>query len=376
MTNERNLQSISSYNDDYNKVIIVFSASISQYIEYSYRILPNHIGIRTLRNRSNLNKDSLDHEDQFLFKKIREKNKIKKSLRKEILQSNIQKVDEKQTHDNIIGQFGLVRRENLMLTHTKDKSQLIDKNQMKQTTNFRMFSPSILSSPMVNQAVNMGLFMDEIQVLSKKCCHATNIIEDKMLASQWALYLKEKMSFVEKKRLEENMRPLAYQLNPDVWHHQRPSKTNPDFVESIFQTKPVIQRHNDKNWGFTKFRRRSLIDSDISIIYEYLYCHHKNLHISCGAKFGCDFLLYNGQRDNRHGFAGLRVYGERIIGTPSTNSSNFPISSSYDLVGYVRGLNTAGKLALIAMVDKRKIMNTAKNIYHVAFVYLALDKIL
>ena len=62
-------------------------------------------------------------------------------------------------------------------------------------------------------------------------------------------------------------------------------------------------------------------------------------HISDGAKFGCDYLLYDGPRQERHAFAGLRILPPMTTG--------FPVNA-YDLAGYVRCLNTAGKLALLA----------------------------
>jgi hypothetical protein len=70
-----------------------------------------------------------------------------------------------------------------------------------------------------------------------------------------------------------------------------------------------------------------------------------HLHISCGAKFGCDYLLYDGPRTERHAFAGLRILFAR---EQRDGGEHFPLPTAYDLAGYVRCLNTAGKLALIA----------------------------
>jgi len=98
-----------------------------------------------------------------------------------------------------------------------------------------------------------------------------------------------------------------------------------------------------------------------------------NVHVSCGAKFGCDYLLYDGDRRERHAFAGLRVLRPRQSANQSCtqNSATFPIPCPYDIAGYVRGLNTAGKVALIATAFDNGDGNAK-----VVFVDLALEKIL
>eukprot|EP00957_Ditylum_brightwellii_P134457 10251068-Ditylum_brightwellii.AAC.1 len=55
---------------------------------------------------------------------------------------------------------------------------------------------------------------------------------------------------------------------------------------------------------------------------------------------------------------------------------SFSIPSPYDLAGYVRGLNTAGKLALLATVITKQDMKGGEKQTIVAFVDLALEKIL
>ena len=89
-----------------------------------------------------------------------------------------------------------------------------------------------------------------------------------------------------------------------------------------------------------------------------LLCVHSDLrrlgfHVACGAKFGSDFLIYDGDRENRHAFAGVRVYESLTV-------------NAYDLTGFVRALNTAGKIAVCAFVEGGRV----------AYVDCVLEKIL
>ena len=79
--------------------------------------------------------------------------------------------------------------------------------------------------------------------------------------------------------------------------------------------------------------------------------------------------MYDGRRTERHSFAGLRVYhcrggvNKKKNGTAATtattntngdggggNDLELPMPSAYDMTGFVRTMNTARKIALIAMV--------------------------
>merc|ERR1712028_1800 len=95
-------------------------------------------------------------------------------------------------------------------------------------------------------------------------------------------------------------------------------------------------------------RTNTLLQHDdiISIVSEYLH-RETNFYVSCGAKFGADFLIYDGPREERHAFAGLR-----ILSPPLSQSSALPLPSAYSLTSFVRCLNTAGKLALLATVEE------------------------
>jgi hypothetical protein len=126
---------------------------------------------------------------------------------------------------------------------------------------------------------------------------------------------------------------------------------------------------------------------------------HRNttLHLSCGAKFGCDYLLYEGPRHDHHAFAGLRIIEPAQLRPPVSDGEEvptvefpppLPVPDPCDLAGYVRGLNTAGKLALLATVvpDVEGVIAApedwdpigfppSSSSYRVAIVDLALKKI-
>jgi hypothetical protein len=148
-------------------------------------------------------------------------------------------------------------------------------------------------------------------------------------------------------------------------------------------------------------------DDVLSLVFEYIY-RETPYYVSCGAKFGCDFLLYDGPREERHAFAGLRVLSpsplppqhqgcSTIVETTKTKAySILPIPTAYSLTSFVRCLNTAGKLSLLATVTLEKendddpkavkifgdsdagscSQRSGKNKYRVLFVDVALEKVL
>jgi len=242
--------------------------------------------------------------------------------------------------------------------------------------------PVMLSPPMANQAFQSGILSmsspaDNIQ---------PQVVLDDELANRWAETLKVSMKGAEEVRIKEDMRPMPYQLVPEVWTRLRPESlaagadkihppsptshtkeanngdSNKQEIGGIFD-KATVAFESSEVWSFVTVRRkRGQVDTDCDAVVSLLH-RQSSLHISCGAKFGCDFLLYDGRRDQRHAFAGLRII-ER------TSSSHLPLPSSYDLTGYVRCLNTAGKLALLATVEHDE------SCTRVAFIDLALEKIL
>lgn len=219
---------------------------------------------------------------------------------------------------------------------------------------------------------------------------------DDNLAQEWALALKQSMLPAEQTRQMEDIRTMAYHLIPEVWTRFRPgSLSTPSSSESgpisqstcvslskqtteTFEVHP--QRDNswgqnqecelDAGWRFVQMRPLSCssFDNDLAAVVKVLY-HNSSLHFSCGAKFGCDLLLYDGPRSERHAFAGLRL----INHTGAEQTDSFPVPSAYCMAGYVRTLNTAAKLALLAYVCMEEQTDGTIS-RRVAFVDLRLER--
>jgi hypothetical protein len=160
------------------------------------------------------------------------------------------------------------------------------------------------------------------------------------------------------------------------------------------------------DYAFAQLRTdTSSYDQDASLIVQHLH-QYSNLYIACGAIFGCDLLLYDGPRDVRHSFAGVRIYccksrrrRSRTDGSDNMNekegsgsiNDQLPIPSAYDMAGFVRTMNSARKIALLATVVRdvddgggndvdnsppRSMATTSKPTYRIAIVDLALEKVL
>jgi hypothetical protein len=185
------------------------------------------------------------------------------------------------------------------------------------------------------------------------------VVFDQDLSNKWALQLKENMSAAERVRADEDMRPMPYQLNPEVWTRMRP-----DFSVVQSATASLLEYDKDDAWSYGKLQPTYSLPmhhhADVAVI-QLLY-QADALQVSCGSKFGSDFLLYQGSREDTHAFAGLRI-------ECSESSEKLALPTAYDLSGYVRGLNTAAKLALLATVV------IEGDLYRVALVDLALEKI-
>ena len=80
--------------------------------------------------------------------------------------------------------------------------------------------------------------------------------------------------------------------------------------------------------------------------------------------------MYDGKRDERHSFAGLRIYSSNN----KEEGIQFPIPTAYDMMGFVRSMNTARKIALIATVVRGR--GRGDTTPRVSIVDLALEKVL
>lgn len=182
-----------------------------------------------------------------------------------------------------------------------------------------------------------------------------HVVLDDEWAQNWAIDLKKSMKIAEDKRDMEEMRPMPYHLVPEVWKRMRPSTLGQNTIKTERSSTKVFQ--DGTSWTFCELRQGPPND-EVTAIIQLLH-DGTSLHIACGAKFGCEYLLYDGPRSERHAFAGVRF-------------GLFP--DAYELSGYVRCLNTAGKLALLAAA-KKEINDSGTILYRVAIVDLALVKI-
>lgn len=193
------------------------------------------------------------------------------------------------------------------------------------------------------------------------------IVVDHDLAQLWAVFLKESMKDAEIVRQAEDMRALVYDVVPSVWTRMRPESLGSSTTSSSSQSSPSFNlKDGDLYSTFPLASSSSRADLDRAAVIQALHCG-THLHVSCGAKFGGDYLIYEAPRDECHAFAGLRVLS-------SSNTDAYPIPTAYDMTGYVRCLHTAAKLALLAMVQERTTID-GTLVYHVAFVELALIKV-
>jgi hypothetical protein len=183
---------------------------------------------------------------------------------------------------------------------------------------------------------------------------------DDTRAAQWAAMLQQRclMPAERIRHRETGVRPLPYRIVPQVWRRLRPPEmcadaADPEAPETRIPFATPPPDLPDHDWCTL---RPGPDQEDAAAIVHLL---HPHVHISCGAKFGAHYLLYDGPRHERHAFAGLRIL-------PSADG---PLPNAYDLAGYVRGLNTAGKLALLATTvveDRRRC---------VLFLDLTLEKV-
>eukprot|EP00980_Cylindrotheca_fusiformis_P001672 scaffold381_cov138-Cylindrotheca_fusiformis.AAC.8 len=205
---------------------------------------------------------------------------------------------------------------------------------------------------------------------NKKCA----LMYDHTLSLEWADLIKKSMQPAERARQKEQYRPMPYQLAPEPWTRLRPN-IDEDQLETEMRSAGVGPQSSEtsdvqslpikRQWAKMVCRPSTELDTDASLVFEYLH-RRTDYFVSCGAKFGSDFLVYDGPREERHAFAGLRVL--------EAKDGKLPTPSAYSLSGYVRCLNTAGKFALLVTVMKETDLEIPR--YRVAFVDMALEKVL
>jgi hypothetical protein len=240
-------------------------------------------------------------------------------------------------------------------------------------------NPPVMLTP---AATRIAIKIGALQSTYKMQDHITTVFDEE-LSRQWAALLQESMIPAEVQREKEEIRPMAYKVVPEVWTRLRPAQLiNSEDTEeaaavqndSEIKDKPASSAKTESTstttepeYSLSVLRKPSpSYDNTTHLIFSHLH-QHSNLHMACGSRFGCDYLIYDGRREDRHSFAGMRVH--------ATNQSDrmLPVPSAYDLTGFVRTMNTARKLALIATivwcVDN-------PNVARVAIVDLALEKVL
>ena len=193
-------------------------------------------------------------------------------------------------------------------------------------------------------------------------------------------------------RAKEDLRPMAYKIVPEVWRRFRPATATTETTQILIpESERAPQpssfsnvaarleiRPKSKEWCGIEMRPQhsvapfSTFDRDSLIVFDYLH-KHTHFHASCGSKFGCDFLLYDGPRTERHAFAGLRI----LSSSQGKNQNELPLPTAYSMTAFVRTLNTAGKIALVATVlQDSEHRPDGAPCYRISIVDLALEKIL
>ena len=252
-----------------------------------------------------------------------------------------------------------------------------------------MISPALAHAALVNGHILPGGHSRSSLPRSAltKVKGKTDIKIDDDLAREWAEALVKSMQPAWAVREQEDMRPMAYEIIPDVWTRLRPISlgvekcgdaqkplNSADMEGPKNEETPKEMCRPGESWAFVQIRppSESSFDSDLALVAEFLH-GHANIHISCGAKFGCDYLLYDGPRKERHAFAGLRLMTESDDSSSGVSGA-FPLPSAYCVAGFVRCLNTAGKLALLA-TTRRDIREDGSTVCRIAFLDLKLERV-
>lgn len=381
---------------------VIFSTSVSRKLSTNeVRLPPNYVGVRRVRPSCctvqtvmkgvpRVHK-SLKRDEGVVFKVIdkdtgkerRMNGKEKKALRRKLRNEKNQELKEKKKEQMLARQqVELEKRQNEEASKRKRKTSLTEI-----TSTLETLQNSGDSSRYLPFNVNPVALEEEIADLRGErdgvppvalapslarllpgsgATPLLTCVMDDDLAKNWAMALKDSMTAAEQVRRDEDMRPMVYDMIPEVWQRMRPESLGANRSLTP-QCSPLDHSNDPPSWlPFTFRSQASPTDIPMAAVTQVIHTC-TDIHISCGSKFGCDYLMYNAPRDKIHAFAGLRIL--------SVSDGEFPIPTSYDLTGYVRCLNTAAKLALLAMVKETKEPN-GSTVHRVAIVELPLIKIL
>jgi len=367
--------------------VMVFSKTLVEKLsDDDVRLPPNYVGVRNIRPGTCTDKKDSCKRSSVVFKVTddkgnerrmtrQEKKEFKKNMAREQKRSLKRQYDEAVTSEPLAVEEETAQTPQLK-NHSSEGSSYANLSidpaileQEKQERSVR-FLPVILSPPMAWQAT------DILAGNCKKESLQTTVRYSRDLSLKWAEELKKSLESAETTRKNEvGIRPMAYELTPEVWSRMRPVAEEEPFIAttSIPASEGNVNPGDDhlnpqKDWISITCRPASRFDFDAAMIFEYIR-RKTSFHVSCGAKFGSDFLIYDGRREERHAFAGMRVL-------TATEGMTLPKQTPYSLAGYVRCLNTAGKLALLATVIVDEPSDEDKTTYSIAIVDVALEKIL
>jgi len=351
--------------------------------------------LKQLKHKLKKNEKQRKHKQHNLYAKMgkMERRQMKRLVRlnnnDDNVQTNQQQQQEKDDEENVDVEKGDFNVELSSISHQTSQDEYTNHDGIEATTVEKKDIPPVMLTPAATCIARdrgiLSSMQGEEAVTSYKCSQTTM---DQVLSAQWATQLQQSMIPAETSRGKEDMRPMAYRLVPEVWKRLCPeslwtdknSNEEEDCVKKSCslekvddEKRPTLSSSSTASSSLAVLRNPSpSYDTDTSIIFRHLHQHSK-LHISCGVVFGCDFLLYDGKRDERHSFAGLRIYSSNDNHKNKEEEGiQFPIQTAYDMMGFVRSMNTARKIALIATVVRGRGDATPR----VLIVDLALEKVL
>jgi hypothetical protein len=366
---------------------ILFNKEHVKSLEYEKRLPPTSIGARRIRPSSTN-----------VLKEIKRQKRLKKEQQGEsqMMESSEKVSKSRQERDSICSDISSNDSLNISMENNPKERQYfqlkVDQRHIQEEideirgTDRSAYHnlPVILTPEMTMEAEKHHLLMSNPvsnqNNVSKDISHIAQFSDS--LTEQWIQALQQEITRAELIRSKEPMRPMAYKLVPEKWTRLCPLSTSQPSSEGGASVKKV---ENDAQFtikngdiimiqGICNESNTLWKSQTRNIVFDYLYNTYPSLEMSDGAKFGCDFLLYDGSRKNRHAFGGIRILSSKIKSSidPMDIKAEFQLPSAFDLHGYVRALNTAGKLALLATA----VQNDVDHTFHVAIIDLALEKVL